>query len=789
MARYLVFIVMDGVRYTEAIGTPANIPNIWALKSQGTLLSNLLTTGDLTQTCVTHTALMTGVFEDGVLRDPAVGLDVGYNAYTQGTLAEGPTCTSDPKGAMPNDGTRPPYYPGFIHEWFRAQYRGVDPTHAPDPNSAKMIFSKAKLYMLRDTNITDCGYDWWLGLPDPRPVPYTNAGVNGDGTGGDRDDSDTHTLFKAQCLGASPPTISVVSYASADKAAHTGNWANYISAIQTIDSYIGEIVSLVNSHPLMAGNTTFVVTTDHGRKADPDWQTHGTGTFDERHCFLVASGPDVKQDYESEALHLTEEVASTALCLAFGTDPLPVAAEQEPNWWLDPGGWLIAGGCNVAYTQKPECKCFTLGRGFISEAFVGYADAPVVDCTDYFTEQFNVTTKLIDLANTSFTFTPDGNNCYTCCRESISEFWVTPTDETDLQLPPDSYIEIILPSGKTISFFGTSHDRLFVGSNGYVTFGTGDTSYSPSFSSHFKLPRISGAFADFGSLAGTSYGGIFFVELSNKIVVTWKDMIHIPGSGISTDQSDFQVEIFFDGRIRLSFLRAATIPCVSGLSPGGGIPGGFIESDLTSYPRMPTAVSALEGGAMTSEKIRLQWLDQSEFEQYYVIERRRPGGEWEEIKQLPAGEHYIPFVHYVHYDDSDRLEPSTNYEYRVFTRNDVCVSDPTNAVVVQTRPAPAAPSPPPAMPHTINPIRQDEVDQLFIGAKLSMQQKSRQWNAMIGSEWYVHRITEGTPRKIHVRPLDPNHAYAEWTTTEAQLREHFKIVPVVPGPPSKMAHI
>jgi hypothetical protein len=45
----------------------------------------------------------------------------------------------------------------------------------------------------------------------------------------------------------------------------------------------------------------------------------------------------------------------------------------------------------------------------------------------------------------------------------------------------------------------------------------------------------------------------------------------------------FQIEMFFDGRIRITYLRVDAGRCVAGLSKGTGIPAGFEESDLSSF--------------------------------------------------------------------------------------------------------------------------------------------------------------------------------------------------------------
>lgn len=702
MANYLIFIVVDGVRYDEAFGSPANIPNIMSISAGGSRVTEMY--GDpsvvgLTSTCPGHGALLSGRFEN-----------------------------------LPNDGSQSPYLPSFFQEWLYQNGIRSNPTDG-FTDRAKIILSKDKLYML-GTNVETGPYQ------DYRP--YINAGVNGDGTGGYRPDATTHALFKAECLGADPPVLSMVGYASADSAAHTGVWANYIAAIQTIDNYIGEIAYLVSQHPLMAGNTHFIITTDHGRQAGAGWRNHGGSTVSERHAFFVATGEGVKTNYTSYTTYASIDVAITALALLGFTK-----AETDGVLMLD-----------------------------------------ILD-EDFFSDDFTQS-SIAGLSGNSFTFTPndDIETRYDCCRERATSFFITPADETDLVLPSDSYIEIILPTDKRMPYFGSTYDRLFVGSNGYITFNSGDTTHTPTLAAHFSLPRISGIFSDFGAFGGTSFGSIYFLELDDRIVVTYFDMRHYPGVGISGDPLDCQIEMFFDGRIRITYLRVATIPCIIGLSRGNGIPPDFRESDFLSYGIMPIAPTSLTAGGTTHDKIMLRWVDNSDFDVAFKVERKGPGEEsFSLLATVLSGETANPgFSRAMTYTDENLL-PGTSYVYRVFAENKSCVSDPTNEATGITRPTPVPASPPAPVDFEIHPVRQDELDQLQIGIRLSMVKKNRQWNELTGSEWFVKRIVEGTPRKVVVQPVGPHHADCEWTLTESQLREHFGMTLDIPGPPSQIQHL
>jgi len=244
-AQYVVLISMDGARFSETWETPSNIPNIISIANNGFVNTNFYTI-EPSSTIPGHTAMVTGLFDPTVL----------------------------------NDGSVNPTYPSYLQEWLYSE-NILSNNIIGFTNKAKIIFSKDKLYCLgkSKSNLNDY-------------LPYINAGVNGDGTGGYRADSLTHELFKIECLGVNPPNLSVISYAEPDTYAHNSDWNGYVDAIQQTDSYIGEIWSLIQSHPLMANNTILVITNDHGRKT-PDFENHGGSTDSECHVLFVGIGPNI----------------------------------------------------------------------------------------------------------------------------------------------------------------------------------------------------------------------------------------------------------------------------------------------------------------------------------------------------------------------------------------------------------------------------------------------------------------------------------------------------------------
>lgn len=81
--------------------------------------------------------------------------------------------------------------------------------------------------------------------------------------------------------------------------------------------------------------------------------------------------------------------------------------------------------------------------------------------------------------------------------------------------------------GQSIKFFGTSYDSLYVGSNGYVTFGSGQSSFSTApLDTQNVAPMIAAFYTDLDS-RGDDASNVYVNTLTNgEIVATWEMMGH-----------------------------------------------------------------------------------------------------------------------------------------------------------------------------------------------------------------------------------------------------------------------
>jgi autotransporter-associated beta strand protein len=262
-----------------------------------------------------------------------------------------------------------------------------------------------------------------------------------------------------------------------------------------------------------------------------------------------------------------------------------IASGSAPlNYFWARNGSPIAGATNASYSTNgvqlsdsgTVFSCLvsnSYGTVTSSNALLTVVTLP----TDYFTELF-ATGNITNLAFRTYTFTPDGSaNFYSVCSQVAAKFPTDPAGGTTLSLSDDSYAQITLSGGSRVSIYTNQSGVLYVGSNGYLTLGAGDTTFSPSYASHFNLPRVSALFGDLNPGNG---GMVSWKQMADRVAVTYQG---VPVFGSANQTNSFQIEMFFDGRIQITFLQLNVPSGLVGLSAGVGQPGNFVASDFTAY--------------------------------------------------------------------------------------------------------------------------------------------------------------------------------------------------------------
>ena len=222
--------------------------------------------------------------------------------------------------------------------------------------------------------------------------------------------------------------------------------------------------------------------------------------------------------------------------------------------------------------------------------------------TDYFTQLFSSTSGRFDLSGKSLLLTPDESpSQYSACIRDITELPVDPTGSTDLALGDDDSRAVKL-AGHSVKIYGTSYNTIYVGSNGYITFDANDSDYSESLSAHFASKRISALFCD---LDPSAAGSVELKELDDRVVITWQDVPEYDDNHANT----FQVEMFYAGPIRLSWLSIAAQAGLVGISEGLGSQNDFRQSNISNYGRCEPQIESVEvvGPDSLAERVTAQF--------------------------------------------------------------------------------------------------------------------------------------------------------------------------------------
>ena len=156
---------------------------------------------------------------------------------------------------------------------------------------------------------------------------------------------------------------------------------------------------------------------------------------------------------------------------------------------------------------------------------------------------------------------------------------ITITLSEDDVIPLSDYI----PLRQDIPFFGGYVRPLYLASNGFIStaafFAVNDEyndtfpTYNipsalkniPTLVSYFEIPRISPLFADLSPATG---GEVWAKSMDDRIVVTFEKVPEL----YNWTPNTFQVEIFYSGKIRFTYLELGVETAVCGLSDGNGIP-------------------------------------------------------------------------------------------------------------------------------------------------------------------------------------------------------------------------
>jgi Metalloenzyme superfamily len=87
------------------------------------------------------------------------------------------------------------------------------------------------------------------------------------------------------------PKVVYIGFGETDEYAHGGNYDEYLQSAHFFDEYIAQLWYLVNKDPFYKNNTSFIITTDHGRgKKSNTWVRHDMFTSGSKNTWLMTLG-------------------------------------------------------------------------------------------------------------------------------------------------------------------------------------------------------------------------------------------------------------------------------------------------------------------------------------------------------------------------------------------------------------------------------------------------------------------------------------------------------------------
>lgn len=91
------------------------------------------------------------------------------------------------------------------------------------------------------------------------------------------------------------PKILFLGFGETDEHAHRGNYDQYLIKAHQFDQFLADLWYFVQSDPFYKNNTTFIITTDHGRGSNPKkWGSHGFWIKGSGEVWTAMLGPGIE---------------------------------------------------------------------------------------------------------------------------------------------------------------------------------------------------------------------------------------------------------------------------------------------------------------------------------------------------------------------------------------------------------------------------------------------------------------------------------------------------------------
>jgi Type I phosphodiesterase / nucleotide pyrophosphatase len=110
------------------------------------------------------------------------------------------------------------------------------------------------------------------------------------------------------------PRVLYIAFGETDDWAHDGRYDRVLEAFTRTDRYLQELWTWLQSQPDYRGNTSILLTTDHGRGHTPaDWRDHGKNVAGAGETWMAFVSPGMSQrgEWQEHAPLTTSQIAAT----------------------------------------------------------------------------------------------------------------------------------------------------------------------------------------------------------------------------------------------------------------------------------------------------------------------------------------------------------------------------------------------------------------------------------------------------------------------------------------------
>ena len=126
----------------------------------------------------------------------------------------------------------------------------------------------------------------------------------------------THN-FAMESLKTKKPKILYIGYGETDDFAHDGDYDHYIESANVNDQMIKELWEYTQEDPYYKNQTTFIITTDHGRGEGEAWHDHGNDVKGASDTWIMMFGNKVKKINPKGQFYNDQIAATLAKILDF----------------------------------------------------------------------------------------------------------------------------------------------------------------------------------------------------------------------------------------------------------------------------------------------------------------------------------------------------------------------------------------------------------------------------------------------------------------------------------------